>query len=197
MKRVYGKTGIKGHKDLIREQVQMEGIRDELEKEYKASFFKVDPIEIDNTQFQPRSSIDEKKLQELMESIRLSQGNIEPVTLIRRDDKLITLAGHRRVEVSDRLNFSVNARIIEAEISDEECWSIAYATNVKEDMAISDQIKAVHKLKGFGLSYREVAEKIGASKTTVERYFNCPPGGQLVFENYLGKTCFYDNCGGE
>ena len=147
--------------------------------EYHFEFIRVDPRTIINDEFQPRSTFSDEKLEELKLSIIQTQGNIEPVTLMKREDDLVTIAGHRRVIVCVDADLLVNARVID-EIPDEDAWALAIATNVKEDMTIGDLIRSIHKLVEYDLSLNDIHEKIGMSKTQVQRMVSVPRGNTFI-----------------
>ncbi len=147
-------------------------------------FKETGPVEtsiINNREYQPRSKINSEKLDELKESIQSTGGNLEYVILMEKNNELITLAGHRRVQACKELGIFVNARIME-EKTEEEAWSIAIATNIKEDMSTADMIRSVGRLISFGSSEREVAKKLGISSGTAHNYSMCSQHEQSILE---------------
>ncbi len=129
----------------------------------------LDPSKLDNEKFQPRSSLDENALQQLMESMRETGGNLEPV-LVRRDgEKLEVVAGHHRVEAAKRLGIQVLASV--QELDEKEAWQIALISNlVRKDMDPLDEARALQKLnEELGLSHAEIAKRIGKDRSYVSR----------------------------
>lgn len=138
--------------------------------------------------FQPRLDFDEKKLQELAESIRM-YGVLQPLTVTRsevqREDgtfytKYEIIAGERRLRASKIAGVAqVPVIIREGEQSEQEKLELAIIENLqREDLNAVDRALAFRQLsETFGLSHVQVAKKMGRSREYVSnsiRLLNLP-----------------------
>ena len=129
----------------------------------------LDPKELDVAAFQPRSTLDEAALEQLMISMRETGGNLEPVLVRRNGEKLEVVAGHHRVEAAKRLGIPVLASV--QELDEKEAWQIALIANlVMKDMDPLDEARALQRLsEQLGLSHEEIAKRLGRDRSYVSR----------------------------
>lgn len=138
--------------------------------------------------FQPRLDFDEKKLQELADSIRM-YGVLQPLTVTRsevqREDGTFyteyeIIAGERRLRASKMAGLAqVPVIIREGEQSEQEKLELAIIENLqREDLNAVDRALAFRQLSEvFGLSHLQVAKKVGRSREYVSnsiRLLNLP-----------------------
>jgi ParB family chromosome partitioning protein len=128
--------------------------------------------------FQPRREFDQKKLEELSESIRM-YGVLQPLTVTRnevqRDDGTFyteyeLIAGERRLRASKLAGVAqVPVIIREGEQSEQEKLELAIIENLqREDLNAVDRALAFRQLAdSFGLSHAQVAGKVGRSREYV------------------------------
>ena len=128
--------------------------------------------------FQPRREFDQKKLEELSESIRM-YGVLQPLTVTRnevqRDDGTFyteyeLIAGERRLRASKLAGTAqVPVIIREGEQNEQEKLELAIIENLqREDLNAVDRALAFRQLAdSFGLSHVQVAQKVGRSREYV------------------------------
>lgn len=128
--------------------------------------------------FQPRREFDERKLQELSESIRM-YGVLQPLTVTRnevqRDDGTFyteyeLIAGERRLRASKLAQVpQVPVIIREGEQNEQEKLELAIIENLqREDLNAVDRALAFKQLaEQFNLAHTQVAQKVGRSREYV------------------------------
>ena len=118
-------------------------------------------------QYQPRTSFDQKKLEELAESIK-KHGVIQPV-LVRKDGKNYELvAGERRFRAA-RLAKLKKIPVVISSISDVQSLEIAILENIqREDLNPLEVAKGYQRLKNeFGYTQETVAKSVGKPRSSV------------------------------
>ena len=149
-------------------------------------------IEVDRVRpnpFQPRQEFDEKKLNDLADSIRM-YGVLQPLVVTRRevvkDDGGISaeyelIAGERRLRAARIAGLrEVPALIRAAEDSDRMKLELAIIENLqREDINAVDRARAFKQLaEQFGLKHQEIASRVGKSREYVSntiRILMLPP----------------------
>ena len=126
----------------------------------------IDAIEVDP---QVRTTMDEEKIQELMESIK-TVGLIHPIEVVPKKEigkyKLIT--GHRRLEAAKRLGWEKIPVLVRFEVSDDDRPFRQLVENLqREDLDPIDEALAYARLNEAGYSHVQIAEIIGKSRTRV------------------------------
>lgn len=118
-------------------------------------------------QYQPRTSFDQKKLEELAESIK-KHGVIQPV-LVRKDGKSYELvAGERRFRAA-KLAKLKKIPVVVSNISDVQSLEIAILENIqREDLNPLEVAKGYQRLKNeFGYTQETVAKSVGKPRSSV------------------------------
>ena len=118
-------------------------------------------------QYQPRTSFDQKKLEELAESIK-KHGVIQPV-LVRKDGKGFELvAGERRFRAA-KLAKLKKIPVVVSNISDVQSLEIAILENIqREDLNPLEVAKGYQRLKDeFGYTQEAVAKSVGKPRSSV------------------------------
>lgn len=132
----------------------------------------ISSIERDSNQ--PRVNFDEEKLKELSESIK-TYGVISPI-LVRASKlpgKYQLIAGERRLRASKLAGLSTVPVILDNE--QDETGEVTLAKQLVENLQRADltpleRSHAIGALKeAYGLSIRQVADKLGVSKGMVQR----------------------------
>lgn len=143
---------------------------DALIKDYNLSnkeTFKVNIEDIKTSPYQPRSSITEDSIKELIESIRIN-GLIEPLVVRKKDFYYELIAGHRRLEALKSLK-EKEIPVYIVEVSDEEAARFTLIENIeRKDLNPIDLSSAISKIiKTFNLTHNELAMNLGRSRTFV------------------------------
>ena len=124
--------------------------------------------QIESNPFQPRSSFDEKALNELAESIK-EKGIIQPITLRKiKAEKYQIVAGERRWRASKQIGLEKIPAVIR-DFDDQEMLEIALIENLqREDLNPIEEAKAYQEmLNKFDLTQSQLAERVGKNRSTV------------------------------
>ena len=138
-----------------------------LKKETKEKSSEILLSQIRANQYQPRTSFDQKKLEELAESIK-KHGVIQPV-LVRKDGKGFELvAGERRFRAAKLANLK-KIPVVVSNISDVQSLEIAILENIqREDLNPLEVAKGYQRLKDeFGYTQEAVAKSVGKPRSSV------------------------------
>lgn len=120
--------------------------------------------------FKPRSTRDQEKIKELMQSIK-KLGLVHPVLLRPKGDSFEIIVGDRRSEAARRAGMTKIPAIIK-DVSDQEALEIMLAENIhREDLSAVDKGRICKLLKEqFPNEYpnnEAIAEKLGLSSATI------------------------------
>lgn len=134
--------------------------------------------EIIKNPYQPRIVFDDKKLQELSDSIK-ENGVLQPI--IVRQSPIIgyeILAGERRFRASQLAGLTEIPAIIR-QLSDDEMMTLAILENLqRDDLTLLDEARSLQNLvTKQGLTHSQIAEKLGKSRpyvTNAIRILNLP-----------------------
>ena len=138
-----------------------------VKKETKEKSSEILLNQIRANQYQPRTSFDQKKLEELAESIK-KHGVIQPV-LVRKDGKGFELvAGERRFRAA-KLAKLKKIPVVVSNISDVQSLEIAILENIqREDLNPLEVAKGYQRLKNeFGYTQEAVAKSVGKPRSSV------------------------------
>ena len=138
-----------------------------VKKETKEKSSEILLSQIRANQYQPRTSFDQKKLEELAESIK-KHGVIQPV-LVRKDGKGFELvAGERRFRAA-KLAKLKKIPVVVSNISDVQSLEIAILENIqREDLNPLEVAKGYQRLKDeFGYTQEAVAKSVGKTRSSV------------------------------
>lgn len=116
---------------------------------------------------QPRQEIDEDKLQELAESIKIN-GIISPIIVRKIDTKYEIIAGERRYHASILAGMDMLPCIVR-EMADEEAFKISLIENLqREDLNPMDEAEAFFALsKQYNLTHQEIADSVSKDRSTI------------------------------
>ena len=138
-----------------------------VKKETKEKSSEILLSQIRANQYQPRTSFDQKKLEELAESIK-KHGVIQPV-LVRKDGKGFELvAGERRFRAA-KLAKLKKIPVVVSNISDVQSLEIAILENIqREDLNPLEVAKGYQRLKDeFCYTQEAVAKSVGKPRSSV------------------------------
>lgn len=126
---------------------------------------------------QPRSDIDEEKLQELAASIR-EHGLIQPLIVTETDGQYVLIAGERRWRASKLANLQ-KVPVIVKEATPQAMLELAIIENIQRaDLNPLEEAYAYQQLMDeFGLTQEEVSQRVGKGRSTIAnlvRLINLP-----------------------
>lgn len=123
--------------------------------------------EISPNHLQPRNYFDDKKLNDLMTSIK-EHGVLQPVVVQKVDSGFELIVGERRWRASKKLGLKKIPAIIR-EVNDEQSLEIAIIENIhRQDLNPIEEAEAYARLSNeFELTQEMVAEKVGKSRAAV------------------------------
>jgi ParB family chromosome partitioning protein len=129
----------------------------------------LDLIEPNN--FQPRTSFDEERLEQLAQSIR-SNGIIQPI-LVRRDSNgnYQIVAGERRWRAAQRAGLQRMPCIVK-EIPEDKMLELALIENIqRQELNAIEEAQAYKRLiETLGLTQEMVAQRVGRDRTFITNY---------------------------
>lgn len=138
---------------------------------------------------QPRKNFNEELLNELAESIK-NYGIIQPITVVKKNNKYVIVAGERRYRASLIAGLQKMPVIIK-DFTDKQCKEIALIENLqREDLNAIEEAVAYKKLiDEYDLSQEELAQTLGKSRPVIAnslRLLNlCEQVQQLVVDGRL------------
>ncbi len=118
--------------------------------------------------YQPRREFAPEELKELAQSIS-ERGLITPITVTKRGDDHILVAGERRLRACKQLGLKTIPTYFRTVESDEELMELALIENVqRENLNPIEEALAYRALiERYGLSQETVAERIGKKRSTI------------------------------
>lgn len=128
--------------------------------------------------YQPRETIDEGRLEELVSSVRV-HGVLQPILVRSKEDGRYELvAGERRLRAATAAGLTRIPAVVR-ELTDEQSLQVALIENIqREDISAIDAAVAYRRLVDeFGLSQEEIAFRLGKSRSAVAntmRLLNLP-----------------------
>jgi ParB family chromosome partitioning protein len=120
--------------------------------------------------FQPRTHMDEAKIDELSRSIR-SNGVIQPIVVRKAEQGYEIVAGERRWRASQRAGLQ-KVPIVVREIPDDRLLAAALIENIqREDLNPIEEAHAYRRLADeFALTQEQIAEAVGKDRSSVANY---------------------------
>jgi ParB family transcriptional regulator, chromosome partitioning protein len=130
------------------------------------------PLEVDTdlltpNRFQPRTTMDEGRIEELARSIR-SNGLIQPIVVRKADRGYEIIAGERRWRASQRAGL-LKVPIVVRDVPDDRLLAVALIENLqREDLNPMEEAHAYRRLADeFHLTQEQIAEAVGKDRSTV------------------------------
>lgn len=119
---------------------------------------------------QPRTALDEARLEELAQSMR-SHGVIQPILVRRVDDRYEIVAGERRWRAAQRAGL-LKVPIVVRDVADDKLLEVALIENIqREDLNAIEEAQAYQRLAAeFQLSQEAIAAAVGKDRATVSNY---------------------------
>ena len=145
------------------------------------------PIEnLQPGEYQPRSHMDQEKLQELSDSIR-SQGIVQPI-IVRKlgQGRYEIIAGERRWRAAQLARLS-EVPVVIKEVSDQQTIAMALIENIqREDLNPLEEALALQRLiDEFSLTHQQAAEAVGRSRVAVSNLLRLLDVHEQVKEKLL------------
>jgi ParB family transcriptional regulator, chromosome partitioning protein len=133
------------------------------------------PIEVDidllaPNPSQPRTHIEDSRLEELAQSIR-SHGVIQPILVRRAGDRYEIVAGERRWRAAQRAGL-LKVPVVVRDVQDDHLLEVALIENIqREDLNPIEEAHAYRRLvDDLHLSQDTIASAVGKDRTTVANY---------------------------
>ncbi len=135
--------------------------------EKNGGILEVDIEKIVANPYQPRLEFDEKKLQELADSINV-HGIIQPLVVTKKSDNFELIAGERRLQAS-KLAGLKKVPVIIKDIKNKEKLELAIVENIqRHNLNPVEEAKAYKQLMDeFEMKQEEVSKKMGKSRSVV------------------------------
>jgi len=121
-------------------------------------------------QFQPRTHMDDGRIDELSRSIR-ANGVIQPIVVRKADGGYEIVAGERRWRASQRAGL-LKVPIVVRDIPDDRLLAAALIENIqRENLNPIEEAHAYRRLADeFGLTQEQIAESVGKDRSSVANY---------------------------
>ena len=135
------------------------------EKEERVSYVSV--ARIRRNPFQARENFDQKKLEELISSIK-EKGVLQPILVRGKEGGYEVIAGERRLRAAKALGME-EIPVIIRDVSDVDALEVSLIENIqREELNPIEEAKAYQRLiDEFGFSQEEVAKAVGKERPTV------------------------------
>jgi ParB family chromosome partitioning protein len=132
--------------------------------------FDVDIDLIRPNKFQPRTTIDEGRLEDLVRSIR-ANGVIQPILVRRAGDGYEIIAGERRWRASQRAGL-LKIPVVVSEIPEDRLLAVALIENIqREDLNPIEEAHAYRRLADeFHLTQEQIADSVGKDRSSIANY---------------------------
>ena len=130
------------------------------------------PLEVDTdllipNRFQPRTTMDDARIEELARSIR-SNGIIQPIVVRKAGDGYEIVAGERRWRASQRAGL-LKVPVVVRDTPDDKLLAAALIENLqREDLNPMEEAHAYRRLADeFHLTQEQIAEAVGKDRSTI------------------------------
>jgi ParB family chromosome partitioning protein len=133
--------------------------------------------------FQPRTSMDEGKIDELARSIR-ANGMIQPIVVRKSDHGFEIVAGERRWRAAQRAGL-LKVPVVVRDIPEERLLAAALIENIqREDLNPIEEAHAYRRLADeYHLTQEQIADAVGKDRSSVANYLRLLKLPQEVLSN--------------
>jgi ParB family chromosome partitioning protein len=120
--------------------------------------------------FQPRTHMDDERIEDLARSIR-SNGIIQPIVVRKVDDGYEIIAGERRWRAAQRAGL-LKVPVVVRDIPEERLLAVALIENIqREDLNPIEEAVAYRRLGDeFHLTQEQIADAVGKDRSSVANY---------------------------
>ena len=124
-------------------------------------------IDVEPNKDQPRKQFDLQKLDSLTSSIKI-HGVIQPILVVRKDDRYQIIAGERRWRAAKNAGLKVIPAIIR-EYDETTVMEVALIENLqREDLNPVEEAQGYHSLmEKFNMTQEKISERVGKSRSAV------------------------------
>jgi ParB family chromosome partitioning protein len=121
-------------------------------------------------QFQPRTTMDDAKIEDLARSIR-ANGIIQPIIVRRMEGGYEIVAGERRWRAAQRAGL-LKVPIVVRDIPDERLLAVALIENIqREDLTPIEEAHAYRRLADeYQLTQEQIADAVGKDRSSIANY---------------------------
>jgi ParB family transcriptional regulator, chromosome partitioning protein len=130
----------------------------------------VDVDQLRPNRFQPRTTVDEARIDDLAKSIR-GHGIIQPIVVRKVDGGYEIIAGERRWRAAQRAGL-LKVPIVVREMPEERLLAAALIENIqREDLNPIEEAQAYRRLADeFHLTQEQIADAVGKDRSSVANY---------------------------
>jgi ParB family transcriptional regulator, chromosome partitioning protein len=130
----------------------------------------VDTDRLHPNRFQPRTSMDDAKIEELARSIR-SHGIIQPIVVRKAEDGFEIVAGERRWRAAQRVGL-LKVPVVVRDIPDDRLLAAALIENIQRaDLNPIEEAHAYRRLADeHRLTQEQIADAVGKERSSVTNY---------------------------
>ena len=157
----------KGLSSLIPDKVNKEEkkVNNDLNTDHHIIYLPLE--EIESNPYQPRSTFDKDKLDELADSIK-KHGILQPIVVSKNKDLYELIAGERRLKAVKLLNFK-EIPVIIREVSDRDKLELSIIENIqRQNLNPIEEGRSYKRLmEEFGLTQEEIAKQVGKGISSV------------------------------
>ncbi len=116
---------------------------------------------------QPRTTVDEARIEELARSIK-SNGVIQPIVVRKSEEGFEIIAGERRWRASQRAGL-LKVPVVVRDVPDDRLLAVALIENIqREDLNPIEEAQAYRRLvDSYGLTQDQIAESVGKDRSSV------------------------------
>jgi ParB family chromosome partitioning protein len=132
--------------------------------------FDIDTDLLRPNKFQPRTTMDDGRLEDLTKSIR-TNGIIQPIVVRRVGDGYEIIAGERRWRASQRAGL-LKVPVVVREIPEDQLLAAALIENLqREDLNPIEEAHAYRRLTDeFHLTQEQIADSVGKDRSSIANY---------------------------
>ena len=140
---------------------------DASESGYESLTSQVATSSLEPNPFQPRTTLDPARLDELAQSIRES-GIVQPILVRRAGARFQIIAGERRWRAAQSLGLAT-VPVTVRDVPDEKLLELALVENIqRQELTPLEEAQAFHRLQEeFQLTQEEIARRVGRDRSTV------------------------------
>jgi ParB family chromosome partitioning protein len=130
----------------------------------------IDTDRLRPNRFQPRTQIDDARIEELARSIR-GNGIIQPIVVRRSADGYEIIAGERRWRAAQRAGL-LKVPVVVRDVPDERLLAVALIENIqREDLNPIEEAVAYRRLSDeFHLTQEQIADSVGKDRSSIANY---------------------------
>ncbi len=139
----------------------------DIEEDKTRNVTEINLTDIKKNPYQPRKSIDDEKLKEMLQSIR-EHGVIQPVLVRKVDQGYELVAGERRMRAAQLAKLEKIPAVIR-DFNENEMLEISLIENIqRENLNPLEEAEAYKRLmEEFGFNQEKIAERLGKSRPVI------------------------------